>query len=310
MRRLFFLIALLRAVLQAESTPEAAAKKAYLANINALIIFTTQSGLNSGRYEFTRANATMNVIHLGDDYNFDPFEENLNLFLMGGGGYSETVMTTELNGTDPQNTDIALTSTNMLQTFTGGIGGGLRYENALGLALLSGAEVIFSRVGVRNRDGNDVGEIVDGFFTGKYNNNFSYHLFAKAEFRREVLEFKPYVTLAYELYETKSAFSFEELSTFSSQSHVTSFAIGSETPPLIRYEQMYLSLEGYLRGSYLGGDLARVANFDGYGTVGGAAYLYTEEVLEYFRKFYLELSTIQADGLRGYNLGLGFSVKF
>lgn len=310
MRRLFFLLGVLIPPLQAETSPEEAAKKAYLANINALIIFTTQSGLNSGRYEFTRTNATMNVIHLGDDYHFDPFDEHLNLFLLGGGGYSETVMTTDLNATDPQKTDITLTSTNMLQTFTGSIGGGVRYAQPMGLELMAGAEMIYSRVGARNRDDHAIGEIIDDFFTGKYNDNLSYHLFAKAAFRQEFMAFKPYVTLAYELYETKSAFSFDELSTFSSQSHVTSFAIGSESPPLIRYTRMYLTLEGYLRGSYLGGDLARVANFDGYGTVGGAAYWYTEGVLEYFKRFYLELSTIQADGLRGYNIGLGFSVSF
>lgn len=307
--RAFILILSLLYRLFAEDSAEDAAQKAYLANINALMVFTSQNGLNSGTYEFTRANVTMNVIHLGDKFNFDPFSENLNFFLMGGGGYSETTMTVDLNATDPKNEGIALTSTNMLRTFTGGVGGGLRYSLESGFEFSGGLEAIFSRVGVRNRDGGDTGEVVEDFFKGKYNDNISYHFFTGAEFRRELDGFKPYATLSYSLYETKSAFSFEQLSSFSSQSHVTAFSLGSESPPLLRYHAMYLTLEGYLRGSYLGGDLARVTKLDGYGTVGGTAYWYVSGTFNYFRRFSLDISTIQADGLRGYNVGLGFSLE-
>lgn len=311
MKRLLLFFYLSLRIAWSEETAVENAQKTYLANVNALMVFTTQGGLNSGTYEFTRANATMNVIHIGDSYNFEPFREGINLFIVGGGGYSETTMTVDINATAPKSDGITLTTTNMLQTFTGGIGGGIRYKNENGLELLGGLEAIYSRVGVRNRDDeNGLGEIVDDFFNGKYNDNISYRFFTSAEFRPEFEGFKPYATLAYELYETKSAFSFEQLSTFSSQSHVTSFSLGSETPPIIRHDAMYLTLEGYLRGSYLGGDLARVGNLDGYGTVGGTAYWYVEETFNYFRRFYLDISTIQADGLRGYNIGLGFSVSF
>lgn len=311
MKRLLLLICLSLRIAWSEETVEENAQKAYLANVNALMVFTSQNGLNSGTYEFTRANATMNVIHLGDSYNFDPFRDNFNLFVVGGGGYSETTMTVDINATDPKTDGIKLTTTNMLQTFTGGIGGGVRYSLQNGFEMLGGMEVIYSRVGVRNRDDeNGVGEIVEDFFKGKYNDNISYRFFTRTEYRPEFEGFNPYVTVSYELYETKSAFSFEQLSSFSSQSHVTSFAFGSETPPIFRYDAMYLTLEGYLRGSYLGGDLARVAKLDGYGIVGGTAYWYVTETFNYFRRFYLDISTIQADGLRGYNVGLGFSVGF
>lgn len=86
--------------------------------------------------------------------------------------------------------------------------------------------------------------------------------------------------------------------------------MGSESPPLMYVDAMYLTLEGYLRGSYLGGDIARVVQFDGYGTVGGVGYWYVKDTVAYVKRFYLEISTIQADGLRGYNVGLGLSLDY
>lgn len=308
--RLLLLILGMFGTLAAQTDAEKAAEKAYIANINALMVFTSKDGLNSGRYEFTRANATMYILHVPFRYQFEPFEKGWNLFVVGGGGYSETVMTSDLNTTSPTKGDIKLTTTNMLQTFTGGIGGGVRYRDENGIEFYAGLEVIYSRVGVRNRDNNEAGDIIEDFFKGLYNDNLSYKLFTLAEYHREYLGFKPYVKLSYELYETKSAISFEQLSKFTSQTSVTSFSIGSESPPLVSYDSMYLTLEGYLRGSYLGGDITRVANFDGYGTVGGVGYWYVTETMNYIRRLYLEVSTIQADGLRGYNVGIGFSLDY
>jgi hypothetical protein len=297
-------------VLFAVDTPEEAAKKAYLANINALMVFTSKDGLNSGRYEFTRANTTMKILHLPFRYQFDPFKPGWNFFLIGGIGYSETVMTTDVNTTASAAGDITLTTKNMLQTFTGGIGGGIRYRNDSGIEVLGGLEPIYSWVGVTNRNDNGAGQIVEDFFKGQYNENLSYKFFVIGEYHRDFDGFKPYVTLSYELYETKSAISIQELSKFTTQTNVTSFSVGAETPPLLYAGSNYLSLEGYLRGSYLGGDITKVAGFDGFGTLGGIAYWYVPETLNYIRRFYVEVSTIQADGLRGYNIGLGFSLDY
>jgi len=308
--RAIILFLSLFAALFSQDTLEEAAQKAYLANINALMIFTSQNGLNSGIYEFTRANATMTILHLPLRYQFDPFRPGWNIFLIGGVGYSQTVMTADVNVTPTATGDITLTTTNELRTFTGGLGAGVRYLSDLDIELLAGLELIYSRVGVRNRDNSQVGEIVEDFFSGKYNDNLSYKFFASAEYHREYHGFKPYATLSYELYETKSEISIDELRRFTTQSSVTAFTLGSETPPLLYHDASYLTLEGYLRGSYMGGDITKVIGFDGFGTLGGVAYWNVPESLKYIRRFYLELSTIQADGLRGYNIGLGFSLDY
>jgi len=311
MGRIAVAILLICRALWALDTAEEAAQKAYLANINALMVFTTKDGLNSGTYDFTRANATMYIIHLPLHYQFAPFAPEWNAFMIGGVGYSETTMTRDINTTPAGGSgEIQLTATNMLRTYTGGIGGGLRYRPGFGFELLGGLEAIYSRVGVSTRDKNGAGDVVGDFFQDSYNDNISYRVFLSLEYRQEYKGFKPYATLTYDLYETKSAISIEQLSKFTTQTSVTSFSVGSETPPVARYDGMYLTLEGYLRGSYLGGDITGVTRFDGYGTVGGVGYWYVTETMNYIKRFFLEISTIQADGLRAYNIGLGFSLAY
>jgi hypothetical protein len=309
--RVVVIILVLCRILWALDTAEDAAKKAYLANINALMVFTTKDGLNSGTYDFTRANATMYIFHLPLRYDFEPFAKGWNAFFIGGVGYSETTMTTDINGSTVDiGGDIRLTATNKLRTYAFGAGGGIRYKDTNGFEGLSGLEAIYSRVGVTSRDNSETGEVVEGFFDGSYNDNISYRFFLSLEYRKEWAGFKPYATLSYELFETKSAIDVEQLSTFSSQTNVTSFTIGSESPTIATYRDMNLTFEGYLRGSYLGGDINKVVKFDGYGTVGGVAYWYVTETMNYIERFFLEVSTIQADGLRGYNIGLGFSLDY
>jgi hypothetical protein len=111
-------------------------------------------------------------------------------------------------------------------------------------------------------------------------------------------------------YETKSTFSIDELSTFSTQSSVTSAADGVESPPLVRHKTMYLTLEGYFRQSLLGGDLPQVVQFDSYSTLGAVAYWYVPKQLRYIRRFFFEVSTTWANGLDGYNVGIGFSPDY
>ncbi|MHC3993605.1 hypothetical protein ACXWTF_02150 [Thiomicrolovo sp. ZZH C-3] len=310
MTRIAMALLLICSLLSAVDTAEEAAKKAYLANINALMVFTTKDGLNSGTYEFTRANTSMYIIHLPLRYQFDPFAPDLNAFVIGGVGYSESRLTNDVNTSTPLSGDIALSATNMLRTYTGGIGGGLRYRPGLGFELLGGLEAIYSRVGIAARDNNGAGETVGDLFEESYNANISYRVFLALEYRQTWHRYKPYATLSYDLYETKSAISTKQLSKFTTQTSVTSFAIGGETAPLADYHGMYLTLEGYLRGSYLGGDITSVTHFDGYGTLGGVAYWYVTEAMNYIERFFLEVSTIQADGLRGYNIGLGFTLDY
>jgi len=307
MRPILFLL-ILTGLLRAAEEPGDLAGEASRANINAVVVFTSKDGLNSGYYDFTRANASMAVVHVSDRYQFGGTRNGFNGFVSGGAGYSETWMTRDVRP-EPAKEE-SLTLSNLLQTYTGALGGGVRYVDANGIGLSAGLELIYSRVRFKNRSDSEFGDIVDDFFSGHYNDNLTYRFMLLAEYTVRYRGFLPYVKFSYNLYETKSAFSIEEMSRFTSQSGVTSFAVGAESPPLIRRGAEYLTLEAYLWGSYLGGDLPRVVGFDGYGTVGATAYWYVPKRLKFIRRFFVDLSTIQADGLHGYNLGLGFSVGY
>lgn len=305
MFRFFAAFTLLFQALQADDL-QLSTQKAYLANINALMLFTSREHLGSGRYAFTRADMTMAITHFPLRFQSDDYFKNINLFILGGVGYSESTMTGELDEATAQN-DFMLTTTNMLRTYTAGLGGGVRYHDR-GFEATLGLENIYSRVGIRSKDGVDVEGQVDDFFNGRYNDNLSYRVFTELTYKTMLYRFKPYAALTYELFETKSAFRFDTLTRFSTQSSALSFSVGAETPPLVRYGDMNLTAEGYLQGAYLGGDINKVVKLDGYGATGWIVYLYTPDV-PYVRRFYLEANTIHADGLRGYNIGLGLSLE-
>ena len=308
-RRFFASVFCFATVAIAADAPEDVAEKAYLTNLNAVVVFTSKEGLNSGYYEFTKVNTSMAVIHVADRYQFGPFAPKWNVFLVGSAGYSETWMTVG-HAIPRYDGNMTLTGSNLLQTYTGGLGAGVRYRDGSGLETMAGLELIYSRVRFKNRSDKQGGDWIGDFFEGHYTDNLTYHFLTAIEYNTEIDGFMPYARLRYDLYETKSAFSLEQLSTFTSQSGVTSLALGCETAPLFYSGQCYLTLEGYLWGSWLGGDLPKVVGFDGYGTGGATAYWYVPDRLEYIRRFFVDVSTIRADGLRGYNLGFGFSLAY
>ena len=90
-----------------------------------------------------------------------------------------------------------------------------------------------------------------------------------------IYKYKPYALLSYKSYETKSTFSFDELSNFKSASSVTTLSLGCETPKLLEFGRNNLTLEAYYNVNYLSGAVKDVVKFDIYSTVGGVAYFNT-----------------------------------
>ena len=309
MKILFFLCSMALA-LYANSNEGDIAKKAYQANINALMVFTSQEGLNSGHYRFTKIDTQMDIYHLPFTYHLDSDHENINFFIMGNVGYSRTMLSNGFYPTQQQEQN-TLSSDNQLHTYTGGLGMGVRYRNDYGINILTGIEVIYSQTGftVREPDGG-LGDAIKDFFDKNYNDNLTYKILAQLEYRKEYKGFEPYALLSYKLYETKADFSFENLSSFSTQASVLTFGVGAETPQLYTFNQMYLTLEGYLYSNYFAGDIVDVVQFDTYHSFGAVAYWYTANKLSWAKRFFFEVSSVNSSGLEGYNVGLGFSVDF
>ena len=309
MKVLFFLFTI-TLYLHAQSDEEDIAKKAYQANINALMVFTSQEGLNSGHYQFTKIDTQMDIYHLPFTYNLDSNYENINFFVMGNVGYSRTMLDNAFQPSTRIGQD-RLTYENQLRTYTGGLGMGIRYHNDYGINFLTGIEFIYSQTGfnVRTPD-DDLGDAIKDFFDKNYNDNLTYKLLAQLEYRKKYEDFEPYALLSYKLYETKADFSFDDLTSFTTQASVLTFGLGVETPQLYTFNQMYLTLEGYLYTHYFDGDIVDVVQFDRYHSFGAVAYWYTPKQIHGIERFFLEVSNVNSSGLEGYNIGIGFTVDF
>lgn len=290
-------------------TPEETAEKAYLANINSLLIFTSESGLSSGYYRFTNSGFNMRIYSLPFRHHYTKFNENMNIFIDGGIAYSITRLDTKTVQRTASG-DIQLTHDNKLQTYTAGIGMGLRYKNESGIDFLGSFGVIYSRVGTSVRPKDDVGGAIEDFFDSNYNDNISYRLLLQAEHEKHFNNYRFYSKAAFKSYETKADFSLDRLSGFTTQSDVSSLVLGTETPSLLEYEQNYMSLEGYIKLNYLHGDIVDVVKLNRYFNVGAVAYWNTPKTPSWASRFYTEVSTVRAEGLEGYNFGIGFSIDY
>ena len=309
MKRLFVLLLTL-ASLQAEptalSTPADAAKEAHLANINALLIFTSQDGLNTGLFHFTKVNVDMQIYNLPFIYHFDSYGD-YNYFVVGNVGYSRVFASNDY--VIPPNT--RLTADSQLQTYTAGVGAGVRYHLKEEVDLLGGVEFIYSRSGVNivQKDGS-ITDPIEDFFNNSYNDNISYKLFFESEYKPKMPYIEPYFKLGYKFYDTKSDFSYEKLTNFSTQSNVFWALAGLESKKLYTTPEGYVTLEGYVSANYLEGDVVKSVGFDNYVKLGGIGYFYLEDKASWIERFFLEVSTISGDGLEGYNIGLGFTINY
>ena len=122
--------------------------------------------------------------------------------------------------------------------------------------------------------------------------------------------YKSYLRAGFKLYETKSDFTFDELSGFRAQSNVTSLSVGVETEPLLKHKEKSLTLEPYVKVNYLQGDIQGVVQFNSYMNLGVLAYWNTPDTPSWAERFYLEISTVRAEGLEGYNVGIGFTIDY
>jgi hypothetical protein len=315
---LFLLLAL---SLKSAPLPENLAKDVYLATVNAAIVFTSQDGLSSGIYRFTKVGVDMRMYNLPLAYQFDPLSENTNFFMVFDLGYSDTRNSADVQNVDPatEPDDPILKLDNRLQTYIGGIGGGLRYRLSGHSDLSFGAEILYSRVGISVRTSNGLGgSDVENFFKEDFNENFSYKLFAQYDYQRLYRGYQTYFTLNYKLYKTLSELNLTDLVndvvgdvvSLNSQTYVATLIIGFETDPLYSYNGMNLTLEPFVKANYIGGDLAEVTKLKTYGTLGFAMYWNTPKKSAYISRYFIEPSTARGEGLEGFNLSLGFSLDF
>jgi len=319
--RIWITLFLLFTSLKAATLDEQLAQDVYLATVNAAIVFTSQDGLSSGVYEFTNIDTKMRMYNLPLTHHFKPLSEKSNLFMVFDFAYSDVRSDDVVFNANPtaDNNSTFLNLDNRLQTYVGGIGGGIRYRYTKHSDLLFGGELLYSRVGIsiRERDGID-GSDVSNLFSNDFNDNFSYKLFAEYSYHRVVYGYKIYTRANYKLYKTLSTFKVSEIlgdivkdiASLSSQTSVASIIMGFESDPLYQYEDKSFTIEPFVKGNYIWGDLATVAKISGYATAGMSFYWNTPQKSAYIYRYFVEPSASYGYGLRGLNLSLGFSLDF
>lgn len=309
-------MSLLSASFRASSLDDLGAS-AYLAAANAAIVFTSQDGLSSGIYRFTNINSEMQMYNLPLQYQFEPLTEKSNVFMMFDMGYSSATSDRSIEDANGSLLNIH----NSLQTYVGGIGAGIRYKATEHSYLLFGGEVLYSRLGLRVRpeDDDDInGKVIKDLFDQSFKDNYSYKLLAEYVYHREIHKHKVYTRFNYKLYKTFNEIDLGEILgdvvndviSLQSQTSVASVTISYETNPLYTHNDMTLTLEPYLKGNYIWGDLATVAQINGYGTLGLAGYWNTPKKSVYISRYFIEPSISKGYGLEGINLSLGFSLDF
>jgi len=300
--------------LKADDVLDSLARDAYLASINSVIVFTSQDGLSSGVYRFTNIDTEMRMYNLPLQFHFDPLTEKSNLFLILDMGYSDSYSDREI----PIAGEI-LHKDNRMQTYVGGIGLGVRYKATEHSSIQFGGELLYSRAGVTARVGDGLSEDdIKNFFSDDFNDNYSYKLLAEYIYHRTIHKHKVYARVNYKLYQTLSELRVgdlvegivDDIFSLSSQTSVASVTFSYETSPLFAYKEMDFTLEPFIKGNYIWGDLAKVAQINGYGTLGLSAYWNTPEKKAYISRYFIEPSVSKGYGIEGLNLSLGFSLDF
>ena len=307
---LFILLSIFSLKLNAEelkaNSPGDVAKDAHLANINALLIFTSQDGLNTGLFHFTNIGVDMEIYNLPLEYQFKS-NSNVNYFLVGNVGYSRVFVSKDI--ILPPNS--RLTYNNHLRTYTAGLGMGIRYKLSDDLRFLGGLELIYSRSGASvKKPDDDIGDAIEDFFNKNYNENISYKFFVESVYRPKIESYNPYLKIGYKFYDTKSDFTFDKFTSFTSESSVISASLGLESNELYQYNSSYLTLEGYLNINYISGAVEKSVKFDTFSKVGAVAYWYLDDDKSWIKRFFTEVSSVNADGLDGYNIGVGFTIDY
>ena len=159
LRLLVFFYAASISTLHAETAKEIA-EKAHLASINALLIFTSQEGLSTGRYQFTDVGVDMEIYKLPFTYHFELKESSIDYFMVGNVGYSRTFITQDIDIP----ADSRLNHENHIRTYTAGLGGGIRYKATEDLHFSGGTELIYSRSGASVEKPDDkLGDAIEDF---------------------------------------------------------------------------------------------------------------------------------------------------
>ena len=297
-----------------------ALEKANLININSLMIFTSDDMLSSGRYKFgddDYINDDIHIINFPYRHHFKPYNEYLNFFVNGSVGYSHKDHSVNINKifgiTDPA--DQVPNDHVDYHTYAIKLGGGIRVTPGWDLEMLFGGAFIYTHIKSEYNYNSPESEailkpIFDKTFANKSSDNFSYELSMQYGYFPDFEGWKPYILAAFNYYDTKSDFSLDSFSNYTTESSVSKLKTGLRTPALFDAYHIPTSLGGFIEGDALHGDMKNILGFDHYGAVGASLHFGTRYYTDLIEELSVEYSQVEGDGISGYTVGMGFDVAF
>jgi hypothetical protein len=303
------LIGILAAATLAEDL-DTTLKQAYLSNVDALVILTSQEMLTGGVYTFEESgqpDVRMAIYNFPFYHHFRPFYGDFNFFVNGSAGISET--RSEADFGFERNDDI------LFGTIALRGGGGIRYANRYAVRALIGFNFIYSYVtneySYNSRESETIIKpILEGVYANRSQSNYTYDLFWRVGYYPEWGRWNPYAELQLNYFDTKANFDAGSFSTFASHSGSGRFKVGAESPQFWHPYRTGVSLEGYLQGVGFTGDVRDTLGIEGYGSSALLLHTYLPEPAWIFDRFDLMFESVRGDGIYGYNIGVGAGFDF
>jgi hypothetical protein len=277
-----------------------------MANINTIVIMTSQDMLTSGSYTF-KGGAKMEIYNLPLYHQFKPFWRNINLFANGSIGYSKTEQDFYYGLDVPDNMNY--------QAIPMRFGGGIRYVNSHEFIVLGGFNIIYSHI-ENNYDYNTeysreiVKPIFDDAFANQTSSSYTYEFFGRAGYYPTWKEWKPYAELTCTFFESTSKVNLKSIIEFDSSSAEVSFRVGCETPRYLHLFNTDLSNEIYLEKNSFAGDIEDTLGFEEYGAVALITHLYLYDMIPLINRLDFQLEKVNGGGIDGYSIGFGTGFSF
>lgn len=295
-------------VLHADEAADEIAQ-AFLTSVDALVVLTSQDMLTGGQYVISGSaeETRLRLYNFPFYYHFRPFSEHLNWFVNGSAGISETRQEPDFGFGEKDET--------LFDTVALRFGGGLRVKSGYGLQMLLGVNFIYSYVHNTYRYNSPESEallkpLLDGIFTNHGQSNYTYELFWQIGYAPHWGAWKPYAMMQTNYFDTKADFNTQSLSHFTSRSGSAKIRFGVQTPPFVSIGTGEISIEGYVQGTTFTGSVRDTLGFDGYGAtalIGHYDLSYPRWIVD---RIDLMVENVAAEGIRGYNIGLGAGFDF
>lgn len=293
-----FLIAGLFVVSTVQAT---SIEESYVNSVNAVIGLTADDYIGAGSYTLPDQ-AEMDIYHLPLTNHFDPFYEDINVYINGAVGYSEIEQISPFGVLQMR-----------MKLFK--LGGGVRYQPTPQWRISLGVSLIYTELrNTMDYESNDIQRSfyeqgIDSLVNTKQTNWTREYTF-QTRYEDEIEGFIPYFDGEYELYKTESTLQLDSVVKVDSVMELAHIKIGSFTPVLGTFKQRSIRLEGKYGYTWMFGDFRDALSSDYYQTYSAFMHFNAISQEDWLKNIYFISEWTEGKGFDGYNAGVGMEFNF